>query len=230
MTMPDLMKLAPNLSAEERYKLISADLLAQMDGEPPMLSESETKAMLRFESRTVWKEYALRVCMFKFANSMWIKEIETEKLRTYAFYLHANHTLERIVTSIDGDIPKKQRANQFENLKKCVADVHEAAEGFLAYRDAVPKLEDVLCGVPFFSKTIKASIATQFALVVKTIRNFNEGIRNLCACSDARVFIRPIVDDVESYLIRDAVPSEDAVKELVDLITGLAESEMRSRE
>jgi hypothetical protein len=61
MTVPNLAQLAPNLSAEERYKLISADILAQMDGEPPMLSESETKAMLWFESKAAWREYALRI-------------------------------------------------------------------------------------------------------------------------------------------------------------------------
>ena len=230
MALPNLVQLAPNLSAEERYKLISADLLARMDDEPPMLTESETKAMLRFASKAVWREYALRVCIFRLANSMWIKEIETEKLRTYAYYLHASHTMERIVTHAGYGISKKLLAKQYESLKKCVIDVHRAAEGFLAYREAIPKLEEILCGVPFYSKKTKASIAIQFALVGESIETFNDGIRNFCDCSDAKKFIRPIVDDMESFLIRDAVPSEEAVKELVNFIQALAESEMQSRE
>jgi hypothetical protein len=230
MIAPDLAKLAPNLSAEERYKLISADLLARMDGEPPMLSESETKAMLWFASKAVWREYAYRVCIFRRVNSMWIKEIETEKLRTYAYYLHASHSLERILMSADYGVPKAKMVGRYADLKKCVIDVHRAAVGFYAYRDAIPKLEEVLCGVPFFSKTTKATIATQFALVGESINSFNEGIRDFCACFDAKKFIKPIVVDMENYLIRDAVPSEDAVNDLVDFIQKLAESEMQSRE
>jgi hypothetical protein len=230
MATPNLVQLAPNLSAEERYKLISADLLARMDGEPPMLSESETKAMLWFASKATWREYALRVCMFRLAHSMWIKEIETEKLRTYVYYLHASHTLERIVTHAGYGISKKRLPKQFESLKKCVADVHRSAEGYLAYRDAIPKLEEVLCGVPFYGKTMKASIASQFALIGESLQNFNDGVRDFCACRDAKKFIKPIVDDMESYLIRDIVPSKDAVKELVDFIQERAESEMQSRD
>jgi len=230
MATPNLVQLAPNLSAEERYELISADLLAQMDGESPMLSESEMKAMLWFASKAVWKEYALRVCMFRYANSIWVKEIETEKLRTYALYLHASFTLERIVTHAGYGINKKKLAKQFEDLKKCVVDVHDAAEGFLAYRDAIPKLEEILCGVPFYSKKTKASIASQFELVDESMQHFNDGVRNFCDCSDAKKFIKPIVDNRESYLIQDAVPSEEAVKELVDYIQERAESEMRGRE
>jgi hypothetical protein len=230
MVTPNLAQLAQNLSAEERYKLIATDLLGQMDGEPQVLSESEMKALLWFASKTIWREYAIRVCMFRLANSMWIKEIETEKLRTYAYYLHASHTMERIVTNAAHGISKKQLPKQFESLKRCVVDVHRSAEGFLAYREAIPRLEEILCGVPFYGKKMKASIASQFALVDESMQNFNDGIRDFCACSDAKKFIRPIVEDMESYLIRAAVPSEEAVKELIDFIQERAESEMQSRE
>jgi hypothetical protein len=230
MTVPNLAQLAPNLSAEERYKLISADILAQMDGEPPMLSESETKAMLWFESKAAWREYALRICLFRLANSMWIQEIETEKLRTYAYYLHMSHTFEKIIVGTGYDLPKKYWAKQFETLKECVIHVHDSAEGFFAYRDAIPKLEEIICGMPFFSKTTKASLTTQFALIGEIISDFNKDVNRFCECRDAKKFIRPIVDDRESYLIRDVVPSEEAVNELIDFIQRRAGSEMQSRE
>ena len=227
MTMPNLAQLAPNLSAEERYKLIFSDLLGQLDGEPAKLSESELKAMLWFESKPMWQEYALHTAMMRHASEIWIIEIEKEKIRSYAFYLYLNYQFERVVR--DADIPKEEKMKRFDIVKKAVSDLHHALEGFYAYREAIPKLEAVLYGVPFFSKTTQASIALWFGLIESTIRDYNGMVRELSACRDAKQFIKPIVDDMESYLIRDAVPSEVAVDELVDFIKKTAESEVSSR-
>jgi len=224
---PNLMQLAPNLSAEERYKIVMADCMAQIDGEPAKITESELKAMIWFQSKPAWREYALHVAMMRHANEMWIKEIETEKIRAVAFYLHVSYQFELIVW--DGDAPKDRKAKRFETLKESVADLHEALEGYYVYRDAIPKLEAVLYGVPFFAKKIQASIDSQIALVEDVIRGYNEGIRRLSACHDAKKFIRPIVEDMDSYLVKDAIPTEAASDELVDFIKHLAETEMNAR-
>ena len=126
MTIPDLAKLAPNLSAEERYKLVLADCLAQMDGEQPMITESELKALLWFPSKAMWKEYSTRVVMFKLANSMWIQSIESEKLRTYVCYLLAAHEFERIIVYAAHKIPKRKGEDRFGNLKKYVKSLNKA--------------------------------------------------------------------------------------------------------
>ncbi len=230
MSTPDLVKLAPNLSAEERYKLITADFLAQLDGEQPMITESELKAMLWFASRDMWKEYALRVVTFKLVNAIWVREIETEKLRTYACYLLAIHQLERVIVDAEDKLPKDKRAKQFKNLKTYVEAFNDSLEGFRVYREAIPILERELCGVPFFSKTTKASIATSYALVDHDIATYNEAIKRFCDCSDAKKLIKPILDDTDSYLVKGIVPAESDVTKLVENIKELAESEMRSRE
>lgn len=224
MATPDLVKLAPTLSVEERYKLVMGDVLSQLDGEPPKLSESELKAMLRFESKPMWQDYAARVAMMRHANEIWVREIETEKLRAYAFYLDLGYQFRLVV--IDDGAPKMKKAERFESLKKSAIDLHYALEGFYAYREAIPKLEAILYGVPFFSKAMRVSLDSQFALIHDTVRNYNGVVRELCTCRDAKQFIKPIVEDVESYLVKDAVPSEAAVNELVDFIRHIADSEM----
>ena len=225
---PNLMKLAPSLSAEERYKIVMSDMLAQQDGEPAKLSESELKAMIWFESKPAWQEYAFHAAMMRHATEIWILEIEKEKIRSYAFYLHLTLQFEWIVR--DSDIPEEKKVERFEMLKKAIADLHRALKGFYAYRLAIPKLEAVLYGVPFFSKTTKACIAKWFTLIDETVREYNEMVRELCVCHDAKQFIKPIVEDVESYLIPEAVPSEAKVSTVVDFIQQLAESEVRHRD
>jgi hypothetical protein len=225
---PNLTKLAPSLSAEERYKIVMSDLLAQLDGEPAKISESELKAMLWFESKPMWREYALRTAMMRHASEIWIIEIEKEKVRSYAFYLHLVYQFEQVVRDVD--IPKEKKMKRFDILKKAVSDLHHALEGFYAYREAIPKLEAVLYGIPFFSKATQASIALWFGLIESTIRDYNGMVRELSACHDAKRFIKPITEDMESYLVKDAVPSEMAVDELVDFIKKTAEFEVRSRD
>jgi hypothetical protein len=224
---PNLTKLAPSLSAEERYKIVMSDMLAQQDGEPAKLSESEMKAMIWFESKSMWQEYAFHAAMMRHATEIWVIEIETEKLRSYAYYLHLSHQLERVVTDIDA--PKAKKAERFKGLKQSTVDLHHAIEGFYAYREAITKLEAILYGVPFFSETMRASLDSQFDNIGDIVRNYNGMLRDICACYDAKKFIKPIVEDIDSYLVKNAVPSDAAVNKLVDFIQHLAESEMRAR-
>ena len=230
MATPDLAKLAPNLSAEERYKLVLADCLAQMDGEQPMITESELKALLWFPSKAMWQEYATRVVTFKLANSIWIQSIESEKLRTYVCYLLAAHEFERIIVYAAHKIPKRKGEDRFENLKKYVKSLNKAINGFYAYREAIPKLETELCGVPFLCKTKKASIADMYALIDGVASDYNEDIRRFSDCCDATQYIKPILDDPESYLVKESSPDPVAVAELVEEIKRLSESEISSRQ
>jgi hypothetical protein len=225
---PNLTKLAPSLSVEERYKIVMSDALAQIDGEPEKLSESELKAMIWFESKPAWQDYAFHVAMMRHANEIWVNEIETERLRVCAYYLHVSYQLQLIV--LDENASPEKKAKRFEALKQSTADLHEAVEGLYAYREAIPKLEALLYGVPFFCKGMQASLANQFDLVASTIRHHDDSIRELCACHDAKSYIKPIVEDTESYIVKDAVPGEAAVNELVDFIRHIAESEMRARD
>jgi len=84
MNTPDLIKIAPELSAEERYKIMTADWMAKANGEPQVMTDSERRAMVRFPTNAMWKEYATNVLTFKMANTYWTSEIQIDKLRTYS--------------------------------------------------------------------------------------------------------------------------------------------------
>ena len=76
----DIIKLAPTLSPEERFKMVMTDCLRQMDGEPSVFSETELKALIFFDSRAKWIEYVRPVIIFKLANAYWPNEIEIQRL------------------------------------------------------------------------------------------------------------------------------------------------------
>ena len=57
----DLIKLAPTLSAEERYKMAISDFHKVLAGEKPILSEAECQAIRHFDNRAVWEDYAQRL-------------------------------------------------------------------------------------------------------------------------------------------------------------------------
>ena len=60
MTTPDLIRLAPTLSIEERYKIVIPDCLRMMNGENAILSAAEITALASFEKNAAWEQYALR--------------------------------------------------------------------------------------------------------------------------------------------------------------------------
>ena len=230
MTTLDLLKLAPELSAEERYKLMTADFMARANGEQSLITESERRAMLRFPTTTMWREYATSVVTFKLVNTIWIHEIDAEKLRTYACYLLSIHELERIIVDAEDKLPNDRQAKQFDNLKSYVAAFNRAIKEFRVYREAIPKLEQELCGIPFFSKPTKAFIATSYELIDQVAAFYNDTVRKFCDDKRARKFMKPIVHDINSYLVKEGTPDLSGAATLVEQIKELAEAEMRSRE
>jgi hypothetical protein len=229
MTTPNLMKLAPELTAEERYKIMTADWMAKANGEQQVMTESERRAMVRFPTVAMWREYGTSVVTFKLVNTIWTNEIQIGKLRTFLCFQAAMHEFEKIVVDHE-DYPKDKRAEQFLNLKGHVADYNEIIAGFRSYRDAIPLLERELCGIPFFSKPTGDSIAEAFKLVEDATIMYNGIVRHFCEDKEARKIIKPIVNDIASYLVKDAAPDPSGAETLVEQIKELAESEMRSRE
>jgi len=229
MNTPDLIKLAPELSAEERYKIMTADWMAKANGEQQVMMESERKAMVRFPTTAMWREYATSVVTFKLVNTYWTSEIQIRKLRTFLCYQAAMHEFEKIIVDFD-DYPKDERAKQFENLKGYVADYNEIIAGLRSYRDAIPLLERELCGIPFFSNATRDDIAEAFKLVEDATIMYNGIVRHFSEDKEARKIIKPIVNDITTYLVKDAAPDPSRAETLVAQIKELAESEMRSRD
>src|SRR3989338_265563 len=181
MATPDLIKLAPTLSAEERYKLIVPDLHRTLMGEKCLISESERQSIIKFDKRVVWEEYTRNICILQWATTLWQRDIETERLRAFALSLNLSHTLERVL--VDGDdksISKEKRTGQFEKLKKYVAMLEEQSVEFYAYREAINKVEQELYGVPLFNEKEKNSIASCYEMVDELFEHHNSTIRVMC--------------------------------------------------
>lgn len=230
MNAPDIVKLAPTLSPEERYKLIAADMLKRMDHEKPVLSEAETQALVRFDKRSDWLEYVFRVILFKFANSMWLDQLQIAKLRVFAFYVMISHQLERVAMDADdAQIPEKWRAAQYERLRSYIKNMNEVLPDFLAYREAIPRLEQETYGMPVYGEKVRAEILEQFTFVEERIDAFNEMVKQIAADKFLGKYLQPLAKDTHSYLIKKEPPDPVIVEQLVEDIKHLAASERNSR-
>ncbi len=226
MATPDLIKLAPTLSAEERYKLIVPDFHRELMGEKCVMSESERQAIIKFDNRAVWEEYACKVCMLQWANVLWRKDIEMERLRVFGCYLVLNHALERVI--LDGDdqsIPKDKRAGQFETLKDYVVMLETQSVEFYCYQEAIKKIEQELYSVPLFNEERKKQIAECYASADQSIDHHNEVIRGMCEMEIVKTYIKPIVRDMNSYLVKKPVPDAERVEQMVDEIRQIADAQ-----
>jgi len=102
MPSTELMRLAPTLSAEERFKLIIADFHKGVAGEQPVLSETERRAVQKCEGRAMWEEYTKHIGIVQWAGMFWSKDIETEKLRVLACHLMVSLECEPVVAELRG--------------------------------------------------------------------------------------------------------------------------------
>jgi hypothetical protein len=225
---PDLIKLAPTLSVEERYKLIVPDFHRVMAGEKEFLSESEQNAITYFEKKEDWKIYVHNICMLQWANILWQRDIETEKLRVLACSLLLSHALERLL--VDGDdksISKEKRAKQFERVKECVVRFEEQSVEFYTYPLAINKLEQELYGMPIFDEKRAKRMATYYEAADELIEHHNESIRIFSANPIIKKTIKPIVQDMEKYLVKKPTPDPAQVDMIIEEIRHIADGETR---
>jgi hypothetical protein len=227
MPSPNLIQLAPTLSAEERYRLVVPDMHRELMGEKPLISESERQAITHFEDRKLWEEYTGRICMLQWAQALWPKDVETEKLRVIVYYLELSHSFDRLIRDGDQQVPKGKRAAQFETLKAHAAQVGEQSVLFYAYREAFEKIKQELCGVPLLNEKWMADIVEDYTLVDEMIEHYNGLVRKMCAVGVIRKTIGPIVRDMENYLVKKPMPDAAVVERIVDEIRHIAGSEMR---
>lgn len=228
MHSSEIIKLAPTLSAEERYKLAISDFHRVLAGEKPILSEAECQAIRYFDNRAVWEEYTHSVCMLQWADTLWSKDIETEKLRVFAISLLLNHAMERIL--VDGDdrsIPEERRSRQLEDLKKYAAMLGAHSAEFYVYPEAIKKIEQELYGVPLFNEKKMKRIVNYYEMADDLLEDYNEKIRAMCRNKILKKYFKPIVSDMESYIVKKPIPNPAMVEQMVDDIRQIAESETR---
>lgn len=142
MSSSNLIKLAPTLSAEEKFKIIVADVHKSMAGEKPILTESERQAIIMCESREAWEEYTRHISMMQWAGAFWSREIEIEKLRTYAIAFNLKNELSGYISDIHGSMPEAMRRTRCAYIEEWVELLERAVEDTMKQLGLLPSLRE----------------------------------------------------------------------------------------
>lgn len=229
MGTPNLIKLAPTLSIEERYKIVIPDALRMIKGEKGVLSDSEITALTSFEKNVVWEQYALRVGMFKWAHILWIRDINAEKFSVCTCLLLLNHQLWQVIREIDEGATKEDCAKGLESLSGYTATLKEKLADFYAYRDAMTRLQEELYDVPIFNGETEATIRGFYTFAHDMVERHNETVTLLCTDQKMKRHFKDMARDIDSYLVKEPKPDEAAVAELINEVRTWAESDVKAR-
>jgi hypothetical protein len=229
MVSPNLIQLAPTLSVEERYRIIVPDCYRVMAGEKGMLSVSEIDAITTFDKTAVWEQYALRVGMFKWAHILWLRDIQSEKFCACTCILLLNHQLWQVIWDGDEPLSKEQRAKELETLRKYVDMLQIKLGAFYAYREALARLQEELYGLPIFDEKTDESIQGFYKFVGDMLEIHNKTVRELCADKDTKRYFKQIASEMDLYLVKESLPTEASITELIDEVKSFAESDVKAR-
>ena len=226
---PNLIKLAPSLTVEERYRIVIPDTQKIFMGEAGSLSESEIRALTYFDSRAAWEAYAYRFFQLWLAYLVWTRDISKEKYAVLARFLLAHHQLWQVIRDVDESASNEKKAEGLETLKKYVVALEEELVGFYAYREAILCVEQDLYGVSLFDEKTSARISNDYQTADNLIDDHNAIVRILCTNKAMKKHFKPIVQDMESFIINKPVAGGTAVDELVSDLKGLATTQVKSR-
>jgi hypothetical protein len=229
MTTPDLIKLAPSLSVEERYKIIIPDCYRMFNGEKALLSASETTALASFEKNEAWAQYALRFGMFKWAHILWIRDIQKEKFCACTCILLLNNAVWRMIRDEDESKGKAVLVENLAMVRKCASILRDRLADFYPYREALVRLQEELYDVPIFEGERAETIQGFFRIIGKTVEYYNETIRVLCTDKAIKRHFKFIAQDMDSYLVKETKPDETAIAALVDEVRSYAQSDVNAR-
>ncbi len=229
MATPDLIKLAPTLSVEERYKIVVPDCLRMMNGEKGLLSETEIKALTSFEKNEVWAQYALRVGMFKWAHILWLRDIQKEKFCACTCILLLNEALWRMITDEDEALGKEALMDNLATVRKYVDLLQQKLAGFYPYREAMARLQEELYGIPIFNEDTGSTIREFFQHIGDMVERHNDTVRELCTNKDIKRHFKLIAQDMDRYLVKEPKPNEASIIELIDEARSYAESDVKAR-
>lgn len=226
MPPPNLIQLAPNLTAEERYKLVTPDYHRALMGENPMLSESELQAITSFGhgQRNAWEEYTHSVSMLQWVQVLWLDNIKMERLRVFASWTLLTHATEKILW--DGrTAPESRMTKRFESVKDQARFLEKRSVHFYCFPEAIRKIERELYGVPVLNEMKKKEIAGWYETVDDLFEDHNGMIRAMGGIATAKKRFAPIARDMESYLVKKPVPDAALVEQIVGEIREIADLE-----
>ena len=96
--------------------------------------------------------------MVMWASEFWSREIEIQKLRTYAAYLNLKSELSEYIAN--ADMPEELRRRECGRIAEWVEILERTARQFYAYLEAVAQFEQKLYGVSLFDEKQKRTIDT----------------------------------------------------------------------
>jgi hypothetical protein len=228
MPSTNLIKLAPTLSAEEKFKIVIAEMHQATAGEQPILRESELQAIIECHSKTTWEEYNRHMSMVMWASEFWSREIEIQKLRTYAAYLNLKSELSEYIVNVI--MPEGFRRKECNRIAEWVEILELTARQFYAYLEAVAQFEEMLYGVSLFDEKQKRTIDHYRNAVDEMFEHHNWLVRALVRGGErsesAKKHMVPIAEDMDSYLVKKLVPEQAAVDKIIATIMGVVDAEM----
>jgi hypothetical protein len=222
----DIIKLAPTLSAEERFKMVVTDMQKELEGGQRTLSETERQAIMRCEGREMWEDYTRRIGIIQWADVFWTKDIEMEKLRVFACSLLLERELDRFFLDNYTMMPPKMREMFWASIKEYVEMMERCLRKFYAYREAIAVVERELYGMPLFHRKKSAIFASYYEAMDDTFERYNYRIKKFYERCQQDDIPKTVMENVESYVVKKPIPAKELVDELVDEVMGVVDSEM----
>jgi hypothetical protein len=228
MPSSNLIKLAPTLSAEEKFKIVIAEMHQATAGEQPILKESELQAIIECHTKATWEEYNRHMSMVMWASEFWSREIEIQKLRTYAAYLNLKSELSEYIAN--AEMPEEFRRRECGRIAEWVEILELTARQFYAYLEAVAQFEEKLYGVSLFDEKQKRTIDGYRSAVDDMFEHHNWLVRALSRGGErnesTKKHMLPITEDTDSYLVKKPVPEQAVVDKIIATIMGVVDAEM----
>jgi hypothetical protein len=227
MPAQDIIKLAPTLSAEERFKMMVADVHRQMIGGKPTFSLSERSAIMKCEDKAMWEEYTRHIGIMQWASAFWLKDIEAERLRVFAGSLLLERILDGLIADADMRMPESMRKNAYARLKEFVELLGVQSELFYAYREAIAQIEAKhLYGMPLFDEKKRAMIASAYEAMDDVFETYNHRLGMFAGISSLKEFMQPIAENIADYTAKKPTPRQEVINKIINEIMEIADSEM----
>jgi hypothetical protein len=176
----------------------------------------------------MWEEYNRHMSMVMWASEFWSREIEIQKLRTYAAYLNLKSELSEYI--VNADMPEEFRRRECGRIAEWAEILECTARQFYAYLEAVAQFEQKLYGVSLFDEKQKRTIDHYRNAVDEMFEHHNWLVRALVRGGErsesAKMHMVPIAEDLDSYLVKKPVPEQAAVDKIIDTIMGVVDAEM----
>jgi len=174
----------------------------------------------------MWEDYTRRIGIIQWADVFWTKDIETEKLRVLASYFILSRAVDRLVANMFMPMPEKPWDRICVDVREDVEMLEKNSMEFYAYPEAITQIERELYGMPLFNEKKKKVIASYYEAADEVFEGYNHRIQMLSEGKMIKEYMKPIAENLESYIAKKPIPSQELIDGLVKEILDIVDSEM----